>query len=98
MAFDFKKHNRFIYGFLPGIILPVAFSWVYLSKYYPLQMSFVDTIQQLYPGVILGKLLLLSIMPNLALVFVFYKSDSFKVAAGFILGAMPYLLSSMFML
>jgi hypothetical protein len=98
MAFDFKKYNRFLYGFLPGLMLPVAFMWIYLSRFYPLQMNFTDIIQQLFPGVILGKLMLLSIMPDLALVFVFYKSDSFKIAAGFMLGAMPYLISSIFML
>lgn len=98
MAFSIKNHNHFLYGFVPGLLLPLVFMWVYLTRYYPLQMSFINILQQLYPEVILGKLLLLSIMPDLALLFVFYKTDSFKIAAGFILGAMPYLIASMFML
>jgi hypothetical protein len=37
-------------------------------------------------------------MPNLVLVFVFYKTDSFKIATGVLVGAMPYLIASIFML
>jgi len=47
---------------------------------------------------LLGKLLLLSAMPNLVLVFVFYKSDSFKIATGVLMGGMPYFITSIFML
>ena len=46
----------------------------------------------------LGKLLLLSIMPNLVGVFIFYKQDNFKLGIGMITGALPYLVGAMFML
>jgi len=93
-----ERFNRFIYGFIPGLILPVLFMWVYLNRFYPGDLSFLETLKQLYPGLILGKLLLLSIMPNLVLMFVFYKSDSFKLASGILMGGMPYLIASIFML
>jgi len=92
------RFNHFLYGFVPGLLLPVAFIWVYLNQFYPGDLSFFETLKQLYPGVLMGKLLLLSIMPNLLLVFVFYKTDSFKIAAGMMIGVMPYLISSFFML
>jgi len=92
------RFNHFLYGFVPGLLLPVAFIWVYLNQFYPGDLSFFETLKQLYPGVLMGKLLLLSIMPNLLLVFVFYKTDSFKIAAGMMIGGMPYLISSFFML
>jgi len=41
---------------------------------------------------------LLSIMPDLLFVFVFYKTDSFKIATGMMVGGMPYLVASIFML
>ena len=72
--------------------------WVYLNRFYPGDVSFLETIKQLYPGVILGKLFMLSIMPDLIFVFVFYKSDSFKIASGMMLGAIPYLVASIFMM
>jgi len=92
------RFNHFLYGLIPGLLLPLAFMWVYLNRFYPDHLSFFETLKQLYPGVLMGKLLLLSIMPNLVLVFIFYKSDSFKIATGVMIGGMPYFIASIFML
>jgi len=93
-----EKFNHFLYGFIPGLMLPVLFMWVYLNRFYPADVSFIETLKQLYPGILLGKLLLLSIMPNLVIVFIFYKSEGFKIASGMLLGGMPYFIASIFML
>ena len=93
-----KRFNHFFYGFVPGLLLPVLFMWIYLNRFYPEDVSFFETIKQLYPGIILGKLMLLSIIPDLLFVFVFYKTDSFKIATGMMVGGMPYLVASIFML
>jgi len=37
-------------------------------------------------------------MPNLVFVFVFYKTEGFKLASGILMGAMPYFIASIFML
>jgi len=93
-----ERFNHFLYGFVFGLLLPVLFMWVYLNRFYPGNLSFPETLKQLYPGIILGKLLLLSVMPDLLFVFIFYKTDSFKIARGMLLGGMPYLIASIFML
>jgi len=93
-----KRFNHFLYGFIPGLLLPIAFMWIYLNQFYPGEITFMEILKQLYPGVLLGKLLLLSVMPDLLMVFVFYKTDSFKIASGALLGAMPYFIASIFML
>ena len=93
-----ERFNHFLYGFVPGLLLPVLFMWVYLNRFYPGDLSFIDSLKSLYPGLIMGKLLLLSIMPNLIFVFVFYKTESFKLASGILLGGMPYFIASIFML
>ena len=93
-----ERFNHFLYGFIPGLILPVLFMWVYLNRFYPGDLSFIEMLKQLYPGVLLGKVLLLSMMPNLVIVFVFYKSEGFKIASGMLLGGMPYFIASIFML
>jgi hypothetical protein len=93
-----ERFNHFLYGFVPGLLLPVLFIWAYLNRFYPVDVSFLETMKQLYPGILLGKLLLLSIMPNLVLVFVFYKFEGFKIASGLLLGGMPYFIASIFML
>jgi len=92
------RFNHFLYGFIPGLLLPLAFMWLYLNRFYPDDLSFFETLKQLYPGVLLGKLLILSVMPDLILVFAFYKTDSFKIATGALLGGMPYFIASIFML
>jgi len=93
-----KRFDHFFYGFIPGIILPVLFMWVYVNRFYPGDLTFWEIIKQIYPSALLGKLLLLSVMPNLIFVFVFYKSDSFKIATGVLLSAMPYFIGSIMML
>lgn len=92
------RFNRFLYGFIPGLIIPVLFMWVYLNRFYSGDLSFFESLKQLYPGILLGKLLILSVMPNLVFVFLFYKADSFKLASGMLLSAMPYLIASIFIL
>jgi len=98
MKFEIDKFNNFWYGFVPGLFIPPIFIWLYLNQFSPFQVGFFDAIKLLYPSVLLGKILLLSAFPNLALMFVFYKSDSFKLASGILSAGMPFLISSFFML
>ena len=92
------RFNHFLYGFIPGLVLPVAFMWLYLNRFYPDDLGFIEIIKHVYPSPLLGKMCLLGVMPDLLLVFIFYKSDSFKIATGVLLGGMPYLVASIFML
>ncbi len=93
-----SRFNRFLYGFIPGLLIPIIFLWVYLSRFYPVDASFFEIIRQLFPSVMLGKLFLLSIMPNLVGVFIFYKQDNFKLGIGMMMGALPFLVMAMFMM
>ena len=45
-------------------------------------------------GSILGRILQVGIFPNLALLFVFYTLEVWKLAKGVLLGALPYLIAS----
>ncbi len=94
----FTKFDKFLWGFIPGIVLPAIFIWIYLSRFYPVDLSVWEILMKLFPGVLMGKILILSIFPNLFLVYIFYKQDTFKLATGIMIGAMPYLISSFFML
>lgn len=76
----------------------MLFLWIYLSRFYPVDLPLFEILKQLFPSVMLGKLLLLSIMPNLIGVFLFYKQDNFKPGIGMMLGALPYLITAMFMM
>jgi len=96
--YGLKRFNHFIYGFIPGIIMPFLFIWIYLSRLYPGYDGILNSLKQLFPGVLFGKLLIISILPNLMFVFLFYKTDSFKIATGLMVSGILYLMVSMFML
>jgi hypothetical protein len=40
---------------------------------------------------------MLAAVPDFVITFIFYKSDKFKIASGFLIGGMPYLIVSFFM-
>lgn len=93
-----KKFDHFLYGFIPGLLMPIGFLWIYLNRFYPVDLTFIEILKQLYPSAMLGKLLLLSIMLNLVGVFIFYKQDSFRLGIGMMMGAMPYLIGALMMM
>ena len=93
-----KKFDHFLYGFIPGLLMPIGFLWIYLNRFYPTDLTFIEILKQLYPSAMLGKLLLLSIMLNLVGVFIFYKQDSFRLGIGMMMGAMPYLIGALMMM
>ncbi|MFM2292630.1 MAG: hypothetical protein RIS29_2443 [Bacteroidota bacterium] len=93
-----EKYNKFWLGLVPGLIIPALFMWAYLAKFFPGDGSIIDIVRYLFPSELMGKIFLLASMPNLAIVFVFYKNDSFKIAAGFMTAAMPYFITSIFLL
>lgn len=92
-----KKFNNIFLGLGIGLILPAVFVWIYLANFYPVHSNVIDIIKQLYPSAVLGKLLMLAIVPDLLVVFIFYKQDTFKIAGGTMLSAVIYLIASIMM-
>lgn len=95
---NIKKYDKFLLGFIPGLIIPALVIWVYISQTYESERGIVEIIKFLFPSPLMGKMLMLSIMPNLAAVFLFYRQDTFKIAAGLLGGAIFYLIPCFFML
>lgn len=86
------RFDRYWIGILIGLILPAAFGLTYIdvmNLWYPLQTLQFDV------GGVLNKLLMVSVFPDLALVFVFYTTDTWRLSRGVLAGAMPYILSSL---
>ncbi|MCR5050146.1 MAG: hypothetical protein K6A36_03590 [Paludibacteraceae bacterium] len=85
------RFDRYWIGILIGLILPAAFGLTYIEAndlWYPLRMLYFNA------GGILNKLLLVSVFPDLALIFVFYTTDTWKLSKGVLIGALPYILAS----
>ena len=70
------RFDRYWIGILLGLIIPAAFGLTYIevmNLWYPLQTL------QFQAGGVLSKLLLVSVFPDLALIFVFYTPYRFDV-------------------
>ena len=86
------RFDRYCIGILIGLILPAAFGLTYIevmNLWYPLKTLQFDV------GGVLNKLLMVSVFPDLALVFVFYTTDTWRLSRGVLAGAMPYILASL---
>lgn len=86
------RFDRYWIGILIGLIIPAALGLTYIevmNLWYPLQTL------QFQAGGVLSKLLFVSVFPDLALIFVFYTTDTWRLAKGVLCGALPYILASL---
>lgn len=86
-----ERLDRYWIGIVVGLLLPAAFGLLYIdvmNLWYPLKMLHFDA------GGVLSKLLLVSVFPDLALIFVFYTTESWKLSKGILIGMFPYLIAS----
>lgn len=86
------RFDRYWIGILIGLTLPIVFMLVYvdvMNLWYALQTF------QLRASRVWSKLFMLSIFPDLALIFVFYTTDTWRLAKGVLIGALPYMLASL---
>ena len=63
-----------------------------MNLWYPLRTL------QFEAGGVLSKLLMVSVFPDLALLFVFYTTDTWRLAKGVLIGAFPYILASIWVM
>lgn len=86
-----ERFDRYWIGIVLGLILPAAFIFIYVDRFnlwYTFQtfgMMLSDTF---------SRLLYLSVFPNMALIFVFYTLDAWKLSKGVLIGAFPYIIAS----
>ena len=86
------RFDRYWIGIVIGLLLPAAFgltSIEVMNLWYPLKTL------QFEAGGVMSKLLLVSAFPDLALLFVFYTTDTWRLAKGVLIGAMPYILAAL---
>jgi len=81
------RFDRYWIGILAGLVIPAAFALLYLHV---MGFALGD-----FHGRLLSKLLMVSVFPDLALIFLFYSTDTWRLSKGVLIGAMPYLLASL---
>jgi len=79
-----------------GLIIPVVIGYIYIERFnlwYTFEAFNMDLM-----GGILGRIVQVGIFPNLALLFVFYTMELWKLAKGVLIAALPYLIASIILM
>lgn len=86
-----ERLDKYWLGILIGLIAPALFGWAYVDKFhlYEALRAF-----QFQAGPITSKLFIVAVFPDMALLFLFYAMDTWKLAKGVLLGALPYVLAA----
>ena len=86
------KIDKYSVGLIVGIILPFLFGVIYIET---MNLWYAFKTFQFEAGSVLSKLLLVSVFPDLALVFIGYTLQLWRVSKGLLIGTFPYLLASL---
>jgi hypothetical protein len=86
-----QRFDKYWIGIVLGLILPALFMVVYIDHFHLWYTfrTFGWGLSQTF-----SKLLQVSVFPNLALVFVFYTTDTWRLSKGVLIGAMPYIIAA----
>lgn len=86
-----RRYDKYWIGICLGLLFPAVFLYIYISQMHlqhPLETLIYNS------GVLLGTVLPFTILPDMALLFVFYQLDYWKIAKGTVIGMIPYILIS----
>ena len=75
--------------------MPALFGYLYIDRmnlWYTLQTFGLKSMAGL-----IGKLTVVSIFPDAALFFLFYTTDTWRLAKGVLIGALPYMLAALWL-
>lgn len=84
------RFDKYSIGIVLGLLLPALFGVVYLDSF-----NLWGTMRAFsWSGLITSKLLMLTCFPDLAALFLFYTTDTWRLAKGIVIGMFPYLLAA----
>lgn len=84
-----KRIDKAWIGMLIGLMVPLLFGLVYLDRMNLWQLMRHFSMDML--GIVPAKIIMLSIFPNLAFVFVFYTLEMWRFSRGLLAASMCYL-------
>ena len=74
------------------MILPALVGYVYIERF-NLWYTF-ETFEWNLMRPIVGQICQVGIFPNLAIIFIFYTLETWRLAKGVLIGALPYIIAS----
>jgi hypothetical protein len=87
------RFDKYWIGILVGLLMPAAFGYIYIDHFnlWSSFRMFGTALSQTW-----SRLLFVSVFPDLAFVFVAYAADAWKISKGLVIGAMPYIIASIY--
>ena len=88
-----QRFDKYWIGILIGLILPALFGWIYINRmnlWYSINTFGIKSMAGL-----IGKLTVVAVFPDAALFFLFYTTDTWRLAKGVVIGILPYLLAAL---
>jgi len=86
-----EKIDKYWIGILLGLIMPAVVAYLYIDQFNLWSSIRVFGLQL---GETWSKLLMVSVFPNLAFIYVFYTLDAWKLSKGLLIGAFPYIIAA----
>ena len=83
--------DKYSVGIVLGLLLPALFCYVYISRF---NLWGVLKAFDFSANSVLSKMMMLSVFPNMALLFLFYEMDLWRLAKGVLIGAFPYIIAA----
>ena len=87
-----QRLDKYWIGILLGLALPSLVGWVYIERF-NLWYTFENFDWDLMRP-ILGRICQVGIFPNMAMIFVLYTLETWRLAKGVLIGALPYIVAS----
>lgn len=88
-----RHFDRYSWGILLGLLLPALFCYIYLEQF---DLWGILRTYHFGSSMVLTKMIILSVFPDMALLFLFYQLDVWKLSKGVLIGSFPYLLAACF--
>lgn len=85
-----RRLDKYSTGIVIGLLLPAIFGIIYLDRFHLWETMHAFQ----WSGLITSKLLMLACFPDLAALFLFYTTDTWRLARGIVIGMFPYLLAA----
>ena len=73
--------------------MPALLGYLYIDRmnlWYPLQTFGADSLAGF-----VGKLTIVALFPDMALLFLFYTTDTWRLAKGVVIGMFPYIIAAL---
>lgn len=86
-----QRFDHYWLGILIGLLAPAIFCYAYLETYH---LWAVLRAFNFGAGSVLSKMMIVSAFPDMALLFLFYQTDTWRLAKGVLIGSFPYLLAA----